>query len=410
MLLKTIRKALTQIPNFRKVVVGVSGGVDSVALAHLLIRLGYKVVIAHLNHGLRGKESDADEALVKKLTSRWKVPCVTRKIEGQKLGKGDLENRLRTIRYGFLEKVRQRHKADFIAVAHQQDDQVETILMHLARGSGIRGLQGMTAIRGKVIRPLLHIRKTELEGYLKQNKIPFRNDSSNWDPTHRRNVFRHHLIPIMKAQWPTLEKDLLDLAKNAQIRTQKTEDEAKDWIARHHKNGSFGRREFLELSDDLRAEVLFQLSGRSDVYRKAMREALTIIRKGVTGKQKKLGNKVIRIQYGRVALYPKPAPGFLPDKPQPIAESMVWGQWKLLNRGAKGLYVRSWKPGDRFIPSGMQGSKKIQDFFVDHKIPKHERHQIPIIVNDKDRVLAVGNLRVARNAGYLKKFLRIQKI
>ena len=155
-----IQKSLQSLPPFKKVVVGVSGGGDSVALAHILMKLGYDVTIAHLNHGLRGKESDADEKFVTKLAEKWDVPCVTHKIRLQ--DKGNMENNARLIRYAFLEKVRQAKKAKFIAVAHHLDDQIETILMHMQRGAGLRGLCGMKIQNGSIIRPLLDVKKKDL--------------------------------------------------------------------------------------------------------------------------------------------------------------------------------------------------------------------------------------------------------
>ena len=116
------------------------------------------------------------------------------------------------------------------------------------------------------------------------------------------------------------------------------------------------------------------------------------------------------MDYDHVSLRPHEIPQEWPDTPQKITQKMQWGDWNLANSGSKGLLVRSWKPGDRFKPSGMLGTKKLQDFFVDLKIPQHERHRIPIIINDKNLILGIGNLRVARNAGYLKKYLRITRI
>jgi tRNA(Ile)-lysidine synthase len=408
-LLRTVKKALGKLPTSKKLVVGVSGGADSVALAFLLKNLGYKIVIAHLNHGLRGKESDADETLVKKLAKQWGVPCMTKKIDEQSLGSGNRENRLRQLRYEFLEKARQHHKAAFVAVAHHRDDQIETILMHMARGAGLRGIRGMSPVQSYVIRPLLDIPKQDLIDLLHKERIPFRTDQSNFDLDLRRNHFRHILVPELKAEWPSLETDLLALADLARKEAQKMEEKAKQWVKKHVADHSFSRKAFLELGDEIQSEVLFEIAGREDLYRRALEELKSLIHKGTTGKQKKFGPWIFRIQYNEILLQPKKPPEFLPDKLQPILGKSQWGEWILTNRGAKGLYVRSWKPGDRFKPSGMQGSKKLQDLFTDLKIPKSERHRIPIITDQEKRILAVGNLRVARNAGYLKRFLLIRK-
>jgi tRNA(Ile)-lysidine synthase len=410
MLIESVKRSLSKLPPFKKGVVGVSGGADSVALAYVLNKLGYEVVIAHLNHGLRGEASDADEALVKALAKQWKVPFESRRIEGSKAEKGNRENRLRQVRYGFLEKIRQRHKADVVAVAHHRDDQVETILMHLSRGAGLRGIRGMLPMEGHLIRPLLGVPKSELVAFLEKEGIPFRTDESNFDLSLRRNHFRHRIIPVLRKEWPTLERDLVALAEWARRETAEVESSARRWIGQNKVRDRFACRSFLGLPDPVQSEVLFQLIGRQDVYRKSIEQAKALVKKGVTGKRKKLGSWVFQVQYGHVVLHRKKAPEFVPDRPVPIEGRTQWGNWELENRGARGLFVRSWKPGDRFQPSGMRGSKKLQDFFVDLKIPKSERHRTPIIVDEKNRILAISTLRVARNAGYLKKVLRITPI
>jgi len=407
-LLKTVKKALAKIPTSTKLVVGVSGGADSVALAFLLRKLGYPIVMAHLNHGLRGKESDADQALVESLAKRWKVPFLTEKVDLRKLKPGNRENELRSFRYAFLEKARQKNKARFVAVAHHRDDQIETILMHMARGAGLRGIRGMSPIQGHVIRPLLDIPKQDLADLLDREQIPFRTDQSNFDTNLRRNHFRHRIIPILKSEWPTLEKDLLAFAKFAQAETQKREKIAILWMRKNVIKKTFGRKAFLKLPDAIQSEILFELVGRKDLYRKAVEKTKTLLLKGVTGKQKKLGSLVFKIQYDQIVFFQEEGRNPPSDKPEPITKNTQWGRWNLKNLGPKALFVRVWKPGDRLKPAGMQGSKKLQDLFVDLKIPKAERHQIPIITDAEERILAVGNLRFARNAGNLKKYLKIE--
>ena len=411
MLTKKIQHGLKQIPPFKKAVIGVSGGADSVALAHLLMKLGYDITIAHLNHGLRGKESDADEKFVKKLAKKWKVPCVTHKI--QLSGKGSLENQTRLVRYAFLEKVRQSKKAKFIAVAHHLDDQIETILMHMQRGAGLRGLIGMKMQNGSIIRPLLNVRKKDLTAYLKKEKVDFRTDKSNFDTSFRRNLFRHKVIPKLKKKYKNLEGNLLEISQFAQKHVQEIAKQAKSWIEKNIKGSEFERWSFLELSDDIQSEILFQLIGYQDIYRKSIQKIKDLIKKGITGKQKQIGPVTFRTEYGKVLFYK----GFMsttPEGNQSIVRlqgpQIRWGNWKLQYKGSDTLYVRSWQKGDKFKPAGMKGTKKLQDFFTDKKIPKSERHQIPIIVDKNNKILGVANFRVAKDASHLKQYLRINKI
>ncbi|MBN2096816.1 tRNA lysidine(34) synthetase TilS [Candidatus Peregrinibacteria bacterium] len=407
-MLKTIQKTLATLPPFRKVVVGVSGGADSVALAHILIQLKYNVTIAHLNHGLRGKESDADEAFVEHLAKKWKVPCVTHKI--QLSAKGNTENSARLIRYAFLEKVRIAEKAEFIAIAHHLDDQIETILMHMQRGAGLRGLCGMQLKNGNVIRPLLGLRKKELEAYLKKEKVGFRTDASNFDQRFRRNLFRHRIIPELRKKYKDLDKKLLRLSAAAQKRLETIEKKAAEWMRKNVTDFGFGRLEFLKLSDAVQSEVLFQIIGYRDVYRKSIEKIKALIKKGITGKQKQIGPLTFKNQYDRITFFR----GFkAPKSPKPVrltAKEIRWGKWALKYDGNEALFARPWQKGDRFKPAGMRGSKKLQDFFVDRKIPKSERHQIPIITDKTDRIVSVAHFRVAKDAVHLKQCLKISRI
>ncbi|QQR83241.1 tRNA lysidine(34) synthetase TilS [Candidatus Peregrinibacteria bacterium] len=147
-----MQQLLEQLGPIRRLVVGVSGGVDSVVLAHQLHALGYELIIAHLNHGLRGEASDADALFVRQFAKELNVPCV---IDRQAISLiGNVEQNARTVRYRFLEDVRKQMKADLIAVAHHLDDPIETVLMHLLRGAGLRGARGMLVQQERLIRPL----------------------------------------------------------------------------------------------------------------------------------------------------------------------------------------------------------------------------------------------------------------
>ncbi|MFH1406982.1 MAG: tRNA lysidine(34) synthetase TilS, partial [Candidatus Omnitrophota bacterium] len=172
-----------------RVVLGVSGGPDSVALLILFLELKKEyslyLHIAHLNHALRGKESDDDEAFVKKLTEKFKLPITVKKLdiekEAAKLGRG-IEETARIARYDFFSETAEKEKCQKIAVAHTQDDQAETVLMRLIRGSGLGGLYGIAPVRALdaklVIRPLIDISRREIEKFLVKNKMTARHDSS----------------------------------------------------------------------------------------------------------------------------------------------------------------------------------------------------------------------------------------
>jgi len=404
MILDEVKKQLKSLPPFKKVVVGVSGGADSVALAHILIKLGYNVTIAHLNHSLRGKDSDKDADFVKTLAQKWKVPFVTCKVTIPK--NGNLEEQARNIRYEFLEKIRESRKAKYVAVAHHRDDQIETILLHIKRGAGLRGLCGMSFVNGTIIRPLLTVSKKDILSYLKKEHISYRTDESNFNLNFTRNYFRHVVIPKLKRKHKNFESNLLHLSEIACKKIRKVEKQAKHWIKNHVTNNEFKRALFLTLTDDTQSEVIFMLAGYDDIYSHSINELKGFIRNGATGKQKKICNKIFHICYDKIMIADTIQPPDLP-KVKLGRKVIKWGNWLIKYRGDDPIFVRQWKSGDKFQPFGMSGNKKLQDFFVDRKIPKTERLYIPIIVDNDDNILSVSNFRIAKNAAHLKKYLQI---
>lgn len=182
-----------------KIVLGVSGGPDSVCLLDVLAKIAPKhnidLIIAHANYGLRGKDSIKDEEFVQKLAEKYGLMVYFLKPT---LGKNKSENELRNIRYNFFEEVRKENNFDSIAVAHNADDQVETFLMRIIRGSGLQGLAGMKYKNNSLIRPLLGISRKEILEYLKKNNLKFRIDKTNAQDLFLRNKIRNNLLPLLE--------------------------------------------------------------------------------------------------------------------------------------------------------------------------------------------------------------------
>ncbi|PIR73254.1 MAG: tRNA lysidine(34) synthetase TilS [Candidatus Moranbacteria bacterium CG10_big_fil_rev_8_21_14_0_10_35_21] len=205
-LTKTIQNTIFQnnlLEKDSRIVLGVSGGPDSVCLLNILFNLQKKysleLIIAHVNYGLRGKDSEQDERFVKTLAEKYglEMAILKPKIKAKK----NLENNLRDIRYIFFEKIRKNNNFDLIAVAHNLDDQVETFLMRLIRGSGLSGLAGMKYQNEKIIRPLLGTTRKEILEYLKKNKLNYRIDKTNAEDLFLRNKIRNKLIPYLKKEF-----------------------------------------------------------------------------------------------------------------------------------------------------------------------------------------------------------------
>ena len=194
-----------------KIIVGVSGGGDSVALLHILYLLGYECIVAHCNFHLRGEESDRDEEFVRKLAEKYSFPFKkidfdTKKIAAEQ--KISIEMAARNLRYEYFENLRKEYNAQAIAVAHHADDNIETLLINLTRGTGLKGLTGIPAHNGYVIRPLLCHTRQEIYNYLKDNDLQFIEDSTNNDTTFVRNRFRHEIIPALEKINPSVRKTL----------------------------------------------------------------------------------------------------------------------------------------------------------------------------------------------------------
>ena len=184
----------------------ISGGRDSVALLHLLRESGFtNLILCHLNHGLRGKESDGDAAFVKRLAKKHGLKCEVEAGNVAVMAKKhrlSLETAAREARHAFLLRMAEKHDTWVVFVAHHAEDQAETILANLCRGSGLSGLAGMRLVQRldsglHLVRPLLHVRRSEIDSFLKANRIKFREDSSNTSPKHRRNRLRHEVLPLL---------------------------------------------------------------------------------------------------------------------------------------------------------------------------------------------------------------------
>jgi tRNA(Ile)-lysidine synthase len=199
-----------------KILIGVSGGPDSVCLTNVLNRLkdryNFKLHIAHINYGLRGLESDKDEILVRKIGKELNI-AVSVFDAKEIIKKGNLEDLLRKIRYAFFEKVRKELKFDLVAVAHNENDQAETVLMRVIRGVGFLGMSAMKPKNGKIIRPLLGTSRFDIEKFLKENELVFRIDKSNKNIQITRNRIRHKLIPFIEKEFnPAVKKNLAEMA------------------------------------------------------------------------------------------------------------------------------------------------------------------------------------------------------
>ena len=205
--IREIAEDLGVQPELDRILVAVSGGVDSMVLAHVLKEAGFSVGMAHVNFGLRGAESDADAAFCEEWAARngWPFYSISQTAWDVH---GSVQMQARQFRYAWFEEIRRQENWTWIATGHQLDDALETLWLNLSRGTGMRGIKGMPQKRGSIIRPLLRVSRESILDYARENHLIWREDASNAESKYTRNHIRHHLVPVLKALNPSWEKGL----------------------------------------------------------------------------------------------------------------------------------------------------------------------------------------------------------
>jgi tRNA(Ile)-lysidine synthase len=416
-LLRAVADSLKRIGVRRDamVLLALSGGPDSVALFHALLamrdRFGFRIAAAHLNHQLRGAESDRDEAFVRELCSRCAVDLIVDHAEGLSLDTPNLEERAREARHAFLNAAADRLGADFIALAHQADDQAETVMMRLLRGAGASGLAAM-AERGpdaRIIRPMLSVTRDEVAAYLKDIGESFVNDSSNQSPAILRNRIRGELLPMLERNYaPGLRGRLTALASEMRAFDDFVATAAKRELESSASEDGLDISRFADLHPALQAELIRQYIGSAaGSLRRIERAHIEAIRhlcldgppngsvdlpglhlhreyatlRVSSGAATVPAPFVVRLEVGAVEI---PASGFAFEtrlvaphgmrSPASKFEAVFDG-----SEAAGGLTVRNFRRGDKIAPFGMTGHRKIQDIFVDNKLSRRYRASYPIL-------------------------------
>ncbi len=272
------------LPEGGRILVAVSGGADSVMLLHFLSRVeGAEVVAAHFNHCLRGAESDRDEEFVRALCAEMGVKCVTGRGDvtafAEKSGKG-IEDAARVLRYEFLSETASREGCGRIATAHNADDNAETVLLNMARGTGLKGLGGIPPVRGMFIRPLLQTARTEIEEYLAFHGLEHIEDSSNASDDYSRNRIRHHVTPVLRELNPAFADNVARMTESLREDEEYLTEEARDFIEGHSaEDGSISAGALMDLPRSIRMRVIRLKCGRdiSSVHCRAI-ENICLVR------------------------------------------------------------------------------------------------------------------------------------
>lgn len=436
------------------VIVGVSGGPDSMALLHFLYTLSdefsLKIHVAHLNHMLRGKESDEDTEYVKEYCRKLNIPCTVRYVDINALSKEyglSSEEAGRRARYGFFMDLARETGATKIALAHNLNDQAETVLMRVMRGTGLDGLCGIKPVRdGLYIRPLIHTIRSEIEEYCRKNGIIPRIDSTNLKPVYARNKVRIQLIPYIKENFNVnIEHSLSSMVELL--------GEDNDFISSYAENAY---NKISTLRDggvclDIKHLKELHIAIERRVLRKAVEEVkgnLTeieskhielithMLNEGSTGAAVELpGGVKARISYDALQIVKEdkstnkrfchslaiPGRSYIPEINGIIEAEIIDADLGYNDSGRyvkcfdygkikDALSIRSRNEGDYIVPLGMKGRKKIKELFIDCKIPKYERDSIPLISINNEVIWAVGykmsdNYKVDKST---RKVLRLE--
>ncbi len=401
-----------------KVLVAVSGGVDSVVMLHLLHKFGLNLAAAHCNFQLRGRESDGDENFVRKLAAQYGIPVFVKRCDTRKFAEKEkisIEMAARQLRYNWFAELIGKHKFQKLAVGHNKNDDAETFFIKLLRGSGLSGLKGILAKRENIIRPLLFASRREILFYAKEHHLSFREDSSNASDDYLRNRIRHHLLPFYEKEFPggtkaltesleklktteTIFRQLLEEKKNQHLFHTDNEISIDKSALRHLapkeawlffllEDFGFNRSTIDDLCHTLDASQTGQLF-YSENYTLLNDSNKLVIKKKRTGSEKEFtindwGKPVSEPLQLTFEILPN-HPGFTFSTDKAVA---YFDADKL----SLPLKLRRWHRGDRFVPFGMSGSKLLSDFFRDENINRFERENIWLLLSAKEIIWITGH-------------------
>ena len=392
-------------PTAHRFLVAVSGGMDSVVLAHMLMACGYTFALAHVNYNLRGTDSDLDQKFVEELAQTLKVHCYS-KSEPIKPDTSGVQEKARELRYAFFEQVKNNHGFDAVLTAHHSDDQLETFFMRLSRGSGLSGLGGIRERNGFLIRPLLPFSKVMLLDYAKENKLQWREDMSNSSTKYLRNAIRHNVMPAFLSSSPQAAINTLEsirhIAESFDAISEQLTEIKEHWkeidgsieISIHSIEAlvpqSFWMHHLFSPYGFDHEEVLKLLQTHSG--KKSLSNSHELLRERDHLVLHKCSSKATATQ----DQYLVPMTGMntpiklkittkgYDDKP---SNSCVLLDADKLDFP---LVLRRWKMGDAFYPSGMSGKKKLSKFFKDEKLSSREKQEQWLLCSGSAIVWVVG--------------------
>jgi tRNA(Ile)-lysidine synthase len=417
----------------------VSGGVDSTVMLHVLNDYGFDCIVAHCNFKLRGQESDEDEKFVQKLAEDldFKFLCETFDTESYAKQTGlSIQMAARDLRYQWFYEIAEKYNCKYIALAHNSDDQAETVITNLIRGTGIRGLCGMKYVKDKLFRPLLDISRHEIEKFAKDNAISFRTDSTNLTVKYSRNKIRHKILPLMQEINSSALNNILESVSYL----NDTEKIFKDYIAEYRLKCLYYEADKIvidlkELKKSAAPKtVLFEILLIEGIPKNIASESVNLLEAQagkflhflnigilkdrnkiiIDKKRKSIDFSFVEIQdsnLDKLKTHRINAIIVPYDKDFKIVKdsSFAYLDYDSIKFP---LIVRKWKDGDRFQPFGMKNFKKLSDFLKDEKFNLYQKNDVLLVESDDKIVWIVGiradnRFRITENT---KKVLILEKI
>ena len=398
----------------KKLLIAISGGVDSVVLTHLLHELNFDISLAHCNFQLREKESDLDEEFIELLAQKTSNQIFKIKFDTEQFA---LKNKLSTqiaareLRYNWFQEVIKKHNFDYVLTAHHADDNLETFLINLTRGSGLDGFTGIPKINGNIVRPLLAFSREEILAYAKTNTIDWREDASNATTKYIRNKIRHKVLPVLKEINPNLLETFAKTLENLQESKQIIEDRIAD-ISSEAVNSKYDilkiniekinqlsnpkaylyqllkEYSFTEWNDV--SNLLSAQSGKqifSKTHRLIKDRAFLLLSKNVISNEKEL---FLIDESQSEIIHPIHLNFEVVQQKSTENKQTIYVDKDLLKYP---LIVRKWQNGDYLYPLGMQGKKKLSKYFKDEKLSLLEKENTWLLCNSENEIIWVLNYR-----------------
>ncbi|WP_425392458.1 tRNA lysidine(34) synthetase TilS [Ekhidna sp.] len=391
-----------------KLLLAVSGGVDSMVLADLFVKDGFEVALAHCNFGLRGEESDGDEAFVMEWADKRGINCFVKSFDLE----GSIQLEARNARYQWFNELLIEHGLDKIATAHHLNDSLETVLINLSRGTGLKGLTGVPLINEKIIRPLSFASKNDIYKYAMDVGLEWREDSSNKKDDYDRNQIRHHVVPELEKVNPSLLKSFIStqerLSHANKIITNRVA-EIKQRFIQDDRGGV--RIDLTWISDPSDELILAEILAEFGLNYQTAKEVFEA--RGKSGKSFSSGewfltmdrselfidkgqNDTVELEISGLGSFDFGNASIelqLVKKDDVVFESenVAYLDYDKLRFP---LSLRNWNEGDRFQPLGMNGKKKVSDFLIDIKIPLAKKHEV-FVMESKGEICWVVGYRIS---------------